>query len=220
MSYTTIEKIGEELGGYTINAGSIPSSSTVTGWIEEAEQVIDDITNTTYTTATASSELYDYDGSGVLFLANAPTISINELKKEVKGIGAESSEWEVLLEGRTSDKDFYVYLDEGEIRFHGTNTPTKGYKNIMVSYDYGMDSVPGDIERLSTLMVARRVIMSVINKSATEEGGSVSVGTIKVDDPSKFGHDHLKEMKAEELSIIDHVGRFKTYRFKRVYDNY
>lgn len=89
-----------------------------------------------------------------------------------------------------------------------------------MSYTYGKSSVPADIKRLSTLMTARRVIMSVINNSATEEGGSVSVGTIKVDDPSKFGHDHLKEMKSEESQIIDRVGSLKTYRFKRVYDNY
>ena len=218
MTYTTTTKVSNELGGYAINAGSIPSSSTVTDWITEAEQVIDDITNTTYTTATASSEVYDYDGTGSLFLPNIPVISITKLEKETKGVDGTSVDWEELTEGRINTTDFYVYEDEGEIIFHGTNTPHSGYQNIRATYDYGHGSVPYNIRRLSTLMVAKRVIMSIVSKSATEEGGRVSVGTISVSDPSEFGQDHLKIIEQEIQDLIKNTGKLKVYGLTRRYN--
>jgi len=220
MAYTTISKISEELGGYTINASSTPSSTAVTTWITETDKLIDNITGTTYSSATASSEYYDYDGSGSLFLANSPVISITELRKETQGIDASTTEWEDLSEGRTVDYDFYLYEDEGEVKFHGTNRPHKGYKNVCVTYDYGHSSVPADIQRLSTLITAKRVINALTSNSATEEGGSVSVGTIRVSDPSSFSHKHIEAMDKEVEYITRRVGKFKTYRFKRTYDNY
>ena len=60
--YTTVDNISEELNGYSISTSSIPSSSTVTRWIEEADSIINERTGITWGQTTYTNEYYDYDG--------------------------------------------------------------------------------------------------------------------------------------------------------------
>jgi predicted outer membrane repeat protein len=123
-----------------------------------------------------------------------------------------------LSEGRTNSKDFIVYLDEAEIEFHGSRVPFSGYQNIRVTYTWGANSVPYQVKRLATLMVAKRVTDSVMNNSATNEGGSLSVGTISISDPSRFGENHRKQVGVEISELFRTIGQFKLYRLnKRCY---
>ena len=217
MTYTTTDNVSNELGGFIINASSTPSSSVVSGWITKTEALIDERTGMSWNVNTVTEEIYDYDGSGLLRLNHAPIISITTLEKEVNGLNATSESWVELSEGRTSSYDFIVYSDEGEIEFHGTKTPKSGIQNIKVSYTWGSSSVPSQITRLATLMVAKRVTDSVMNNSATNEGGSLSVGTISISDPSKFGENHRNQMSNEINELFKTIGQFKTYRLNRNY---
>jgi hypothetical protein len=106
--------------------------------------------------------------------------------------------------------------NEGEIEFTKSGIPTYGYQNIRVTYTAGYESVPYFIQRLSTAIVAKRVIMTVINGSASEIGGSVSVGTISVTDPSSFGHNHLKSL-TQEINELFKSAKFKNYNITRNY---
>lgn len=214
MTYTTTTKISEELGGYTINTSSIPSSSTVEGWILEAVSEINEKTGMSWSVNTETDEVLDYDGSGVLRLNHAPIISIIKLENEVNGIGASSESWNELTEGRLSTNSFTKYSDEGELEFH-TSTPRSGYQNMKVTYTWGTETVPLQVQRLATLMVAKRVTDSVINNSATNEGGSLSVGTISISDPSMFGLKHKSETNNEINSLFKTIGQFKTFRVNR-----
>jgi len=217
MVYTNISSISEELGGFTIDNDSTPNNTTVNSWIDEADAIINERTGKVWTSNTASSEYYDYDGSGSLFTQQSPIISITKLEKEVNGINAESESWTELTEGRLNTQDFIVYKPEGEIVFHGQSMPMAGYQNIRISYTYGKTSCPNIIQRLATMMVARRVINSVINNTSTSEGGSLSVGTIKISDPSIFGDRHVNFLKSEEEELFRTVGVFKTYKINRRY---
>lgn len=215
-SYTTIALVSAELNGFSITASSTPSSSVVTNWIIEASRDVELLTNQVWSSTTATSEYHDYDGSGFFFTYNKPIITITSLHAESNGINATTASWYQLLEGRTIDKDFIVYRDEGEIRFHGNKMPNEGYQNLCVTYTYGYNTTPTEIQRLATLLAAKRVIYSIVNGSATSEGGSISVGTISVSDPSTFGHSHIKNMDMEIESLLSSIGKLKTYRVDRI----
>lgn len=215
--YTTVAEVSNELNGFTIDGSSTPSSITVENWIEEAQDFINEKTGKKWDSNTITEEYHDYDGSGYVQTYHSPVITITSLSYEKNGFSQTSEDWTELDEGRTSDKNFIVYKDEGEIQFHNTTLKT-GYKNIKISYTYGHSSVPLRITRLATLMTARRVISAVQAKSATTEGGSVSVGTISVSDPSTFGSNKLKEMQEEINRIFGEIGTFKVFNLDRRYD--
>jgi len=212
MTYTNIDSISEELGGFTIDNDSTPNNTTINSWISETEALIDAKTGMSWNSNTATDEVIDYDGSGVLRLNKAPIISITTLEKEVNGINATAESWVALTEGRLVTQDFTTYLDEGEVRFHGTKLPAAGYQNIKITYTWGASTVPSQVKRLATLVTAKRVTDSIMNNSATNEGGSLSVGTISISDPSKFGENHRTQMNKEIIELYKTIGQFKTFR--------
>jgi hypothetical protein len=59
--------------------------------------------------------------------------------------------------------------------------------------------------------------MGVLNNSASEVGGSVSVGTISVSDPSAFGHNNIKSM-TEEIKELYKLCSLKNYNITRNYN--
>ena len=215
--YTSVENVSNELNGLTIDSSSTPSSSVVSGWIDEAAAEIEMTTGMLWTSATASSETHDYDGSGILRLYNHPVISVSEVLADSTGVNATATGWYSLSEGRLSTQDFLLYKDEGELVFHGIQKPQAGYQNIMVSYIYGFATVPTKITRIATLLTARRVIETIQSASATNEGGTVSVGTISVSDPSTFGNSRLSQIDNELKSLYNELGTLKTYRIDRRY---
>jgi hypothetical protein len=219
MSYTNIDAISEELGGFTIDNDSTPNNTTVNEWITEVESIIVERTGKEWETTTATDEYHDYDGSGSVFVEHSPIISVTTLSKEVNGIGASSEDWKTLTEGRLINTDFYVYKTDGEIIFHGSTQPSAGFQNLKITYTYGKTTCPNTVQHLATLMVGRRVINTVINNTATSEGGSLSVGTITIQDPSIFGDSHVTSMKKDEEELLRTIGVFKTYKFNRRYNN-
>ena len=218
MAFTTVTDVSNELGGYALTASSTPTSTTVNGWIGEAEEEIVLKSGNLYGTTTITDEIQDYDGGGITRTDYAPIASITSVYKEVNGINAASESWVELTEGRILSTDFYTYKSEGEILYHGTNLPTAGYQNIKLTYIAGNDTIPDPVKRLATVMVAQRVIGAVQNNSATTEGGTVSVGTISVSDPTKFGQDHVRLLTGEISYLYDTLGNFKTFRLNRRYD--
>lgn len=216
-SYTTYTKVSEELNNFTLDASSTPTSTVVNTWITEASKLIELNTNQVWASTVVSSEYHDYDGSGIFKTYHSPIITITELLAESNGINSESLGWHTLEEGKIRTKDFYQYSDEGDIIFHGTEKPSAGYQNLCISYSYGYATTPIQIQTLATKIVATRVINSVINGSASSEGGAVSVGTISVSDPSTFGISRIKEMNQEIKDLYGSIGKFKVYRLDRRY---
>lgn len=226
MVYTTPSEVSAELGGFSLTASTTPTSTQVESWITDAEKEVNELTGRVWeSTAIADPdyEYHDYDGEGIIRLNNTPVISVDSIEYEAEGISAASTSWSSLTEGRTETDDFILYKEEGIINLHATSDTrrlTAGKQNIRVRYTYGYDSVPVHIKRLTTALVAKRLIMSVANKSGSEEGGAVSVGTISVDDPSNYVHKHLESMNQEiDYLTKEVVSKFKSYTYDiRAYD--
>ena len=210
MAYTTIQDVSNALKGLSITSTTTPDIDTVNSWILENDSWIDEMTGKLWASNVVTSAYLDYDGSGILHLPHYPIISVEELKYETQGLGADTAEWSTLTEGRTND--FIIYKDEGDIKFFGDNTPSGGYQNINISYTHGMSSTPLYIKRLSTLMTAKQVISATINSQAQEEGGAVSVGNISVSDPTIFQVNFVKSMNDEIESILKKLGGTRVFR--------
>lgn len=215
MVITTVTNVSNELNGMTLDASSTPTSTVVSGWITEAANEIELATGRLFSTTTFSSSYFDYDGSGKIILPYKPVNSITELKYEKNGLGATSESWTELTEGRTND--FILYTDEGWIDFFGNTRPTYGRQNVCISGNYGETTVPSIITKAASKMVAMRVIGGVVNSQSKDEGGTVSVGTITVTDPSTFGLDNRRQLQDDINNLLSTYGTLKTYSFNRLY---
>lgn len=225
MVYTTTANVSAELGGITIDGSSTPTATTVDSWIADAKAEIDERSGTTFeSTAITSSdyEYHDYDGEGYIFTKKFPIISVESVEFETKGLGAPAASWVELTEGRTEDENFIVYKDLGVIKFHSsrlTAQPIVGMQNCRLEYTHGYSSVPANVTRLATLLVAQRYLTTVASKTASEEGGSVTVGTISVSDPTNYANARLKQYDAEIKQLFaDLVGTLKiTHHTERIF---
>lgn len=216
--YCTTTDVSNELNGLSITASTTPSTSTVEGWIQESDSMIDHETGRVWSSTAFSSVALDYDGNGTLRLPYYPLISISEVLVETQGLGASSTAYTTLTEGRTND--FIVYLDEGEIKFFGTDYPTEGYQKVIVSGSYGYTTTPYYIKRLSTLLTAKRVIQAVQNSTARQEGGSVTVGNISITDPSTFGISYVRSINDEIMNLFKSINKNRFFRTTRRYDDF
>ena len=217
MVYTTVDLISAELNGVTINSTTVPSSTVVDNWIDEVTSEIDIRTGKVWTTSLESSTVVDYDGSGFIRLPKAPVLSITELKYATTGLGASSVSWSTLTSGRTND--YILHVLDGEIELTGKTAVPKGTQNITCTYTAGYTTTPPYITRLATLMAAKRFVQTVVQASAKEEGGSVTVGNISITDPTQFGANQVRNMDTEIDDIINNrLGSARVYRPKRVYN--
>ena len=221
--YTTLALVQAELQGSEITASTTPSSSQVTTWIEEASAEIEIMTGEVFTSTTVSSEYLDYNSiDRILRIPKLPLISVTSVEYNKENNVASSADWVTLEEGQ--GKNYLVYKDEGEIEFISGNSatnkllPKSGNKRIRVSYVYGHNSTPLEIQRLATLMVAYRTISSLVNSQANTEGGSVTVGPITVQDPTNFSVNYVKNLQSQIQDLKNNIGHgFKTFRSGRVY---
>lgn len=218
MSYTTLNLIEAELKltAGSINASSLPSSTIVTSWIEDAESQVNVSTGNLYSSTLVSSEVFDWDNIGDGLLRIPPYISITSLEYNEEAAG-DTPVWTA----KTENTDFYTYPEEGEIEFiSGNFAPVSGKKRFRLTYVKGASSVPANIRQATTMLVANRLVSAVTANQAYEQsGGSVQVGTIKIEDPSAFSLNAYRNR--EELVkqfLKDSVGTFKSYRITRVYD--
>jgi len=222
MAYTTLDLIKAELRITELSSSTIPTSSEVTNWIEEADSIIDVIAGETFSSVLETSEFYDYDGSGTFMLENIPVIEVTELKYNKSNSLSQEDNWVNLEEG--SSKNFILYKQEGEIVFFLGSTaltklkPISGLRKFCVTYSHGHESVPLEIQRLSTLMVTKQVISTLLNSQSNTEGGEVKVGPITVKDPTDFSVSYLKNINLEIEDLKNQIGQgFKTFRSRRVY---
>lgn len=215
MAYTNTDLISAELGGFTLGTTTTPSEDDVAQWIKQAKSSIDSRTQMTFEPVTVTQELYDYSGDDyVLVLKGDPVLSITTLEYNDQNAG-ETPSWTA----KTEDTDFYLYGDYSEVEFiPGKFKPKSGKRRFRVTYKKGYSIVPDDIKELATKIVAKRVVDSVINSQASVAGGSVAVGTIRVEDPSNFSPAASRELQEDIDRLFDQVvGSFKVFRPTREY---
>jgi len=220
--YTTLALIEAETGSSEITSSTTPTSSEVTTWIEEISAEIEVMTGEVFTSTVVSSSFIDYDGNNSLLIERFPLISVSEIRYNKQNVTSSTTEWVTLEEGY--GKNYIVYTDTGEIEFingnGATNTliPKAGKKKLCVSYVYGYNNTPLEVQRLATVMAARRLINALVNSQANTEGGEVTVGPITVKDPSSFNLNQIKSLDNEIKDLRARIGRdFQTFRGSRVY---
>ena len=217
MSYTTVDLVSAELKGLDISSTTTPDTSTVTQWIADADAEIDARTGKTWSSTAFTSTYLDYEGDGYVRFPYSPLISISSFQYETNGLGNDSSNWESLTEGRNND--YIIYVNDAEIMFTGKTLPSKGYQKLCLSGIYGYATTPAKIQLLATKLVAKRVMDATINAQA-QEGGSVTVSNISIDDPTSFGANQSKNLKIDIDDLFkDLVGDSRrVYRPKRTYE--
>jgi hypothetical protein len=222
--YTTPELVQSEIrASAAFGSTTTPTLDDVNTWISQASIQVDLMTNMTFGSTVVSSELHDYAGQSRIFqFPHTPLLSVNKVEYNVNGWGLSPS-WVQLAEG--DDKDYVVYLDLAEFQFvNGINKtlpliPQTGLKRLRLSYTHGFGSVPLEIERLTTLMVAKRTISTLINYVVSNTVGQVRIGPVMVSDPSNYSTGYLKDLNTEINDLIRDSGHsFKVFKFTRSYD--
>lgn len=190
--YTTKEAVQEELRATIAFSGSTnPTDTTVDRWIEEYSRVIDDISGTNWG-STQYIEYLDYNAEDRLQLRNSPIISITALEYNDQPLGSTPS-WSTMTEGT----DFIKYPKYGELLLTNLWSPKSGNRNIKVTYYAGYADIPSKISMLCTMMVAHKVLSTLINNNVNEanDGGSVSVGSISIVEPASYGVNSFMKLK-------------------------
>jgi hypothetical protein len=222
-SYTTPTLVEGELRLTSqFSSSTFPSLLTVRQWIEEESKIVELETGQLFSSTVVSSEYLDYDGNGVLRLQNIPILSLTSVQYNIYSTGMVPS-WVSLTEG--FDKEFISDTELGEIEFiPGVNrtvkmTPTSGRKKFCVSYIHGFSTPPLEIQKLCTLQVTKRILMSLTSSQANTEGGEIQIGTIRITDPSNYSIGYLKSLNEEIKSLIQSIGQgWQNYRLNRVYE--
>lgn len=216
MSYTDIGMIEAELRltSGSINSTTSPSDDQVYSWIAQAEDVINSRTGNLYSQELVSSQVLDWENNdGILRVS--PFVSISSLYYNDQSAG-ETPVWTL----KTEDTDFYTYKDEGEIEFITSNfAPLSGKKRFMITYTKGASKVPARVKQVAAMIVANRVVSATTANQASEQsGGSVQVGTTRIDDPTAFSLSAFRSRDNEVKSFFDeNIGTFKAYRISREY---
>ncbi len=215
-SYTDAESVAEELQTTTAFASNtIPSLSTITEWItQESEQVNHDAQvifgETQYTS------FIDYKGEETLTMRYSPIISVEKFEYATVSLGTDGYP---TYETKTEDSHFTVYDSSGEITIlFNTFSPKEGLKRFKIDYKAGFATVPLIVKKLTTKMVAMRVLNTLINQNLNDrnDGGSINVGSIAIVEPANYGIGSYKQLKIdiEELKLDTSKG-FGVYRYER-----
>ncbi|HEY9702082.1 MAG TPA: hypothetical protein V6C58_06535 [Allocoleopsis sp.] len=216
MAYTTLGLVQAEIRADTaFSSSTIPTASQVETWIDEVGRELEIISGNVFASTAVSSQYLDYDGDTIIRLPHYPIISVQkvEYNKNGNSLATDFEEW---TEG--FGNDFLLYSDEGELELIGS-AKTPGKKRLRVSYTYGYTSTPLEVQRLATLMAAKRVIMSLQNSQGNSEGGDVQIGTIRVSEPSNYSANYIRNLDMELNTQIENlVSKYKTFRINRMYD--
>ena len=211
-SYTTVALVESELRATTpASETTSPTLADIEQWIKDASADVNRVAARTYG-ETAYTEVFDYNGTDVLVLRNAPLISVESVKYSIAQLG--STEYS-LTTVKTEDTDFTVFNEEGEIEFLSNWRPQNGLKRIQVDYTAGYATIPTDIQALTTKKVAKRVIDTLMAKDINEKksGKSVSVGSISIVKPADFGVSQYKALGMDIATMEQSViGGTSVYR--------
>ncbi len=186
MAYTTAALVEAELSSAaSFSTSSVPTLAQLTTWISETDAMIDQLSANVYAQSTYVEEI-NYEGEDRIMLKHAPIISVTSVQYSPYALG--STEYPSYVT-KVADTDYSVFLQKGYLEVLPSWSPRCGSKQIKVTYVAGYATTPPVVQMLSTKMVAKRVIDSVMNKDLKEKqsGKSISVGSISIVKPTDFG---------------------------------
>lgn len=139
--------------------------------IEGISKEIDNRTNSSFISNTATDEYHDGLGSfrRDYFTKHVPILAISALST-TQNTSDESTTWTELTEGR--GEDFIKYTETGKITIiNGSYIPPETEQGMKVTYTWGYSSIPNDIRRLAILMCARDLRLATASKNIAVGGG-------------------------------------------------
>jgi len=218
MAFTTAEDVQRELQSETaFSSSTYPSLDSVESWIKQVEDGINDKTNNKYTSS-QYVDVIDYDGACEIPTKYAPIISVASVLASTAALGTASY---ALSDTKVEDTDFTIYKSRGLIVPLMSNwTPKEGRKMIQITYTAGSSVTPPRIKGLATKQVALRVLNTLLSRDMNDGnvGGSVSVGSISIVEPSEYGvgryktlKEDVNELKRDLISKGTKAVRFNNY---------
>jgi len=212
MGYTTASLVESSLRATaSFSSSTTPTLETVNGWIEEVDSHIDGLANRVFDVK-GYSELFHFGGEAYLFVRNTPLVDVTSVEYNISSDGTAPS-WVTL----TENVDYIVDSVKGMIVLLSTvRSYSQGYNKFRVIYTAGYTVLPPRVRMLATKLVALRVLDSLIysNVNSRNDGGSVSVGDIRIVEPSSYGVGSYKQLQSDIASLEDGlVGGFRVLRY-------
>ncbi len=214
MAYTTAQLVQYELRAASeFSATTEPSLSTVTTWIDQTDSYIDNLSRKVYNVS-SYTDIFNYSGEGVLFLKNTPVVSITSVEYDSSSL-TESPSWITL----TEYTHYKVDVAHGSVTLYPSRFSSgikDGVNRFRVVYSSGYSSIPGNVQMLATKLVTSRVLESLINDNVNSraDGGSISIGTIRIVEPASYGVNSFKTLKSDIKQLeTDVLGGFRVYRY-------
>lgn len=162
-----IEYTGSDSGSATAQyRHTVVASSSIEDKIESAQDEIDKETGTTFESTESVIDIYDGQGcsSKDYIFRGQPVFDVDTVEVNQASLGSED-DWEEMTEGRSKD---YITLPYG-IRFtSSTVAPSEEPANLRVTYSYGYDEVPADVENVCTMMAAHKMLKNTVVSSNVE----------------------------------------------------
>ena len=190
---------------------TIPTLSEVSNWIEEESAYIDAKANRVFGVE-EYSEFIHYDGEAYLFVRHTPLVGITTIKYNTSSNGV-TANWVTL----TPEVDFVVDTKRGMVVLLSTTySYSNGYNKFEITYDSGYETLPLQVQMLTTKRVAQRVLNSLLAQNVNErnDGGSISVGDISIVEPGNYGVGSYKQLGTDINKLEeDIVGGFRVFRY-------
>lgn len=149
--------------------------------IRSATKDADTLTNGSFKSNTATLEYHSGNkcSNPHYFTDNRPIISVTtfQITQSSPDVGPDNATWTSL----TEDDDFTVDSETGRLTILADNLlPNKGDSRVRLTYDWGYSTVPDDINELTVLLVARKLIQSGVGKGIlqTQENNSINLGVL------------------------------------------
>lgn len=227
MAYCTTDDIGNYLG-ITIDETSTPSSTVVSGWLQESKEWIDHITKTTYEESTVMDKVIEFtsdntrtsagafDSTGALnqpanpdmiLLPDKDIISITKVEFNRAG-EFESADWEEVTSGIGGQVqlvgDYIQLIDPNDY-------PRKGINSIRLTYTKGRSTVPATVKSLCVYQTSIKLMEGAQSNTLTEAGGDIRIGDIALSEPGAYSLSFIKQTKDSLQGQMDLLGTHNTY---------
>jgi len=206
VKYTTLEKVQDFTGLTFINTATsdVPSNTAIYDWISWAEDYIDGILGYTYKGVNVVDEYVNFEGaSDTFYTAHFPILSIESVYVNNGTLFAPT--WVEF-----TSADYAIAAQEvGRIKLAAALDRLD--HRLKISYWYGYQSVPKNVEELATKLVARNVVKYVINNKVSSAGTEIAVGPIRISNRVADGAALISGIASDIEDVKRNIGSFRSW---------
>jgi len=199
MTYTTSDKIAAFLQTSAFSSSTIPTSTVVGTWIGWVDSEINSYTKNSFTTTTITKEYhdirtftYDYEGFIEIQLRRKNIVTFATISGDKVEVWSGNS-WVDFVATKTVGRggDYWVNEEDGVLYIKQAYF-TNLRDGIRITYRYGLQTVPGDVEMAATMLVAAKIVQNDI-RTLTPAGEVTSPRIM----------DNVEKWQQEAYQILD-----------------